>query len=280
MNSDNNELVFFDENEENENPENPETAEEEDDFSGLVENPYLSQSKIYGLMKDGTDDPDILRRLRERDIKNRILRRKTSHTTGNFALDLLQMLTVSPLNFKVGWKTFLEFYNLGKYKPDEDGSLSDIAECDKLYQRKKGIFWASIITGTFLKPAALEALILVVSWFWLRSSVASINGFFLKHPIKTLWVLIAFEVLWNSFKIFLRSILNVMRATCDTITAKKKDADKAKKAQKEAKEKAKKAREEARKEARKNAEPQSQPEGQQPSGPIRPSDRRRSHSGG
>ena len=266
------ELVFYDES--MEEPETAEDPDEEDaEFSRMIDNPYIGKSQVYRLMADDTDDPDILRRLAEKAANDRIWRRKTSRKTGVFWLDLLVMLTFSPYRVAAGWKTFSEFRHLGDCRPDEKGNMPDWTECEKLYQRKKNIFWASIMSMTFLRPAIIEVLLLLFCMWRIGPAIAALKGGF------SLWRLIVafvlFEGALNVGKSLLRSLLDVMKATCETVLSKKKDADKARKAQEAAE---KKAREEAKK--TKEARKKPATEASSASQPIRPSGRGRYRQSG
>lgn len=237
-------LVFY--NEEAERAEAAERAREEEaieenTYGRYGDNPFLRKSRILSITRSRYDDPDELRLAREYDEKTRTHRHKTSRSTGNFGLDILTTLTFSPYAFKEGLGTFKTFFYLGRYKPGQDGPSR--AECDRLSMHKREIFWESFISLKFLKGAVPNVAVGLMSFYWVKLATVGLS---FKHPMKILWFLFALMVLWNTFKIFIKSILNVMEATYGTVMGRKEDADKARKNAEAAEEKARKEAEEAR----------------------------------
>ncbi len=242
--TDNNPLVFY--NEEAERAQAAQRAREEEiveenTYGRYGDNPYLSKSKILNITRSAYDSPDEVRLAHEYEEKTRVRRRKTSRSTGNFGLDLLRALTFSPYEFKAGLDVFSTFFYLGRYKPGQDGPSK--IECERLSLHKRDIFWESIISGKFLKGALINVAIIVASFFWFKYAIVGLS---FKHPIRILWAVIAFVILWNASKVLLKSVLNVMDTTYGTVMKRKEDTDKAKKNAEAAEEKARKAAEEAR----------------------------------
>lgn len=263
-------LVFY-----NETEEEPETTEAETDETDETEstrstsNPFISDAELGALLDDDANDPDAVRRRKEQRAQDRAWRHKTGRKTGVFGLDLLTMLTVSPFQFKKGWKTFFEFHHLGQYRPDKDGNMPDPAECDQLYQDKKNVFQACILSEKFLKSAIIDAVAFTAAAAGLIFGLSWLSAKF--GPFKLIWVIITLEIAWNLLKSFLRSLLSAMSATHDNVLAKKEKTDiakKAKKAQREAEEK-------ARQKARRQQHPAPTDEDQSDDEPIRPMGRGR-----
>lgn len=261
------ELVFYNETEEPETNDITEDADE-DEFTRPVGNPFISQAEIDALL-DG-DDSDAMSLLKERRYKERIQRRKTGRSVGDFKFDLLTALTLSPSRFSAELKTFLKFVRLGQYREDEEGNLPDELECDQLYQMKKLIFWRAVTKRSFLSPIVPEIIVFAAAIFGFFYGISWLSAKF--GPLKLLWTVIAFEVAWNLFKSILRSVISVMRTTHDAVIDKKKDADKAKKAQIAQQEARRKAQEKARRETeRQKPAPAEEDQSEEP---IRPSGRR------
>jgi hypothetical protein len=267
--NDDEELVFYNEAEE---PETNDIAEDadEDEFTRPVGNPFISQAEIDALL-DG-DDSDAMSLLKERRYKDRIKRRKTGRSVGNFKFDLLAALTFSPSRFVAELKTFLDYVRLGQYREDEEGNLPDEAECDQLYQAKKVIFWHTVTKQSFLWPAIFEILILLMAVFGFKSGMSQLMRSF--GLFRLFMVIAALIAGWVSFKSILRSVISVMRTTHDAVIDKKKDADKAKKAQLAQQEARRKAQEKERKEAMRRQAPAPTEENHSEE-PIRPSGRGR-----
>lgn len=267
--NDDEELVFYNEAEE---PETNDIAEgaDEDEFTRPVGNPFISQAEIDALL-DG-DDSDAMSLLKERRYKDRIKRRKTGRSVGNFKFDLLAALTFSPSRFVAELKTFLDYVRLGQYREDEEGNLPDEAECDQLYQAKKVIFWHTVTKQSFLWPAIFEILILLMAVFGFKSGMSQLMRSF--GLFRLFMVIAALIAGWVSFKSILRSVISVMRTTHDAVIDKKKDADKAKKAQLAQQEARRKAQEKERREAMRRQTPAPTEENHSEE-PIRPSGRGR-----
>ena len=267
--NDDEELVFYNEAEE---PETNDIAEDadEDEFTRPISNPFISQAEIDALL-DG-DDSDAMCLLKERRYKDRIKRRKTGRSVGNFKFDLLAALTFSPSRFVAELKTFLDYVRLGQYREDEEGNLPDEAECDQLYQAKKVIFWHTVTKQSFLWPAIFEILILLMAVFGFKSGMSQLMRSF--GLFRLFMVIAALIAGWISFKSILRSVISVMRTTHDAVIDKKKDADKAKKAQLAQQEARRKAQEKERKEAMRRQAPAPTEENHSEE-PIRPSGRGR-----
>lgn len=242
--SSNTPLVFY--NEEAERAQAVQRAREEEiveenTYGRYGDNPYLSKAKVLNITKSAYDNPDEIRLAREYEEKTRIRRHKTNRSTGNFGLDLLRTLTFSPYEFKTGLGTFSTFFYLGKYKPGQDDPSK--MECERLSLQKRDIFWESIASWKFLKGAIVNVIFIVASFFWFKYAIAGLS---LKHPTRIIWAIIAFVILWNVSKVFLRSILNVMDATYGTVMKRKEDTDKARKNAEAAEKKAQKEAEDAR----------------------------------
>lgn len=267
--NDDEELVFYNEAEE---PETNDIAEgaDEDEFTRPISNPFISQAEIDALL-DG-DDSDAMCLLKERRYKDRIKRRKTGKSVGDFKFDLLAALTFSPSRFVAELKTFLDYVRLGQYREDEKGNLPNEAECDQLYQAKKVIFWHTVTKQSFLWPAIFEILILLMAVFGFKSGMSQLMRSF--GLFRLFMVIAALIAGWVSFKSILRSVISVMRTTHDAVIDKKKDADKAKKAQLAQQEARRKAQEKERREAMRRQTPAPTEENHSEE-PIRPSGRGR-----
>lgn len=267
--NDDEELVFYNEAEE---PETNDIAEgaDEDEFTRPISNPFISQAEIDALL-DG-DDSDAMCLLKERRYKDRIKRRKTGKSVGDFKFDLLAALTFSPSRFVAELKTFLDYVRLGQYREDEKGNLPNEAECDQLYQAKKVIFWHTVTKQSFLWPAIFEILIFLMAVFGFKSGMSQLMRSF--GLFRLFMVIAALIAGWVSFKSILRSVISVMRTTHDAVIDKKKDADKAKKAQLAQQEARRKAQEKERKEAMRRQAPAPTEENHSEE-PIRPSGRGR-----
>jgi len=263
-NNDDEDLVFYDGTEE---PETDDDDVDETESTGSTSNPFLSDRDVHTIL--GENDPDAARRREEERAKDRAWRHKTNRRTGVFGIDLLTMLTWSPYEFKRGCETFLEFRHLGQYRPDKDGKMPDPVECDKLYQDKKNLFQASLLSVKFLKSAVSEAIVFIIAVAGFLYGLSWLSAKF--GLFKLLLVIAAFEVAWNMTKSFLRSLLSAMRGTHDDVLAEKKKADASKKAQQEAQ---KKAKEKERREAARRQKP-ALTEDDQPKEPIRPMGRGR-----
>lgn len=263
--NDDEELVFYNEAETNDITE----GADEDEFTRPISNPFISQAEIDALL-DG-DDSDAMSLLKERRYKDRIKRRKTGKSVGDFKFDLLAALTFSPSRFVAELKTFLDYVRLGQYREDEEGNLPDEAECDQLYQAKKVIFWHTVTKQSFLWPAIFEILILLMAVFGFKSGMSQLMRSF--GLFRLFMVIAALIAGWVSFKSILRSVISVMRTTHDAVIDKKKDADKAKKAQLAQQEARRKAQEKERREAeRQKPAPAEEDQSEEP---IRPSGRGR-----
>lgn len=260
------ELVFYNEAETNDITE----GADEDEFTRPISNPFISQAEIDALL-DG-DDSDAMSLLKERRYKDRIKRRKTGKSVGDFKFDLLAALTFSPSRFVAELKTFLDYVRLGQYREDEEGNLPDEAECDQLYQAKKVIFWHTVTKQSFLWPAIFEILILLMAVFGFKSGMSQLMRSF--GLFRLFMVIAALIAGWVSFKSILRSVISVMRTTHDAVIDKKKDADKAKKAQLAQQEARRKAQEKERREAMRRQTPAPAEEDHSEE-PIRPSGRGR-----
>ncbi len=260
------ELVFYNEAETNDITE----GADEDEFTRPISNPFISQAEIDALL-DG-DDSDAMSLLKERRYKDRIKRRKTGKSVGDFKFDLLAALTFSPSRFVAELKTFLDYVRLGQYREDEEGNLPDEAECDQLYQAKKVIFWHTVTKQSFLWPAIFEILIFLMAVFGFKSGMSQLMRSF--GLFRLFMVIAALIAGWVSFKSILRSVISVMRTTHDAVIDKKKDADKAKKAQLAQQEARRKAQEKERREAMRRQAPAPTKENHSEE-PIRPSGRGR-----
>lgn len=257
--TDNDELVFYNEETDEEYGSSEEFGEEVADEFGdsFVNRPFLRK-----WLADDTDDTNFLEKLRQQKIADRKNRRKTNKITGNFLLDVLVMLTFSPDRFFAGWEIFSNFYHLGERTAKKTNRNAGL-----LYKRKKFAFWAGILSLSFIVPLVGELIGLFLGIFGLKYGIRSLGkGAFFGKTWAIIVVIVAFEVAWNFFKSILKSILGVMEEAYNTVMRTKAEVEKTKKAQAAKKAAEEKAKE---KEAAQNGKKDPPPK----AAPIRPSGR-------